>query len=129
SLESRSRLVDERATFRENRVTHEGRRISRRVVLDRRAAADELAVTEHAVEARDRQPELVVAHPGLRERSAGAAVGALPRVRHHDLGGVGRVLEQVALARGAAILDLADLLPDGDHRLDEAIELRARLAL
>ena len=58
-----------------------------------------------------------------------ARIGAVPAVGDHLLQRVRRVREQVVLPVGAALLDLADLLANRDHRVAEAVELLLRLAL
>ena len=65
------------------------------VLLDRRAGADQVAVAVGVVDAADGRPELLLARPGGGEGGALAGVGVLPLVGGDDLGGVGRVLEQV----------------------------------
>mmetsp|Transcript_26413 Transcript_26413/g.67196 ORF Transcript_26413/g.67196 Transcript_26413/m.67196 type:complete len:1036 (+) Transcript_26413:699-3806(+) len=92
-------------------------------------ARDQVAVAVHVVHARRGGPELGLAHPGRGERGALARVGALPLVGEHDVGRVRRVLEQVVGLVRLALLDLADLLPDGDHGVDEAVNLVLGLRL
>src|SRR3989442_1249322 len=74
-------------------------RLQLRVFADVRAGAEELAVAEHVVEASDRRPELGGAHEGQREGRALARVGVGPLGGEQRARGVGRVLEQVVLAR------------------------------
>src|SRR5690606_41243871 len=111
------------------RTTGPSRAIRSLVVFDRRAGADELAVSQHAVEAGDAGPELVLAHPRPREGGPLARVGPLPGVGGDRGRGVRRALEHVVLAGGPALLNLADLLADGDEGVTEAVQLVQRLAL
>src|SRR5687768_2141599 len=99
------------------------------VRLHPHARAHEVPVPPGAVDAADGGPDLVLARGGGREGGALAGVRPVPCVGR-DLGeGVRRAGEEVALAVGRAALDLADLLPDRDHRVAEAVELLLRLAL
>ena len=67
------------------------------VRLDRRAAAEHVAVAVDAVDAADRRPVLRVPQPGHRERGELARVRALPVVARDVLGGVRRVHERVVV--------------------------------
>src|SRR5688500_1857446 len=66
-----------------------------RVLLRRRAGADQVPVAVGAIDPVHRRPHLPLA--GLRAREGGlfAGVGAVPRVTRHLDEGVGRVLEDV----------------------------------
>mmetsp|Transcript_50792 Transcript_50792/g.163025 ORF Transcript_50792/g.163025 Transcript_50792/m.163025 type:complete len:1046 (-) Transcript_50792:41-3178(-) len=84
----------------------------------------ELAVAEGVVDARSRGPMFpTLQGPRRRERRLLTAVGVSP-LGPADLGlGVRGVLQGVVVCRPSAVLDLADLLLDGDHRLAEAVQL------
>ena len=92
-----------------------------------RARADEVAVAEDVVHAADRGPELPVAQAFHGESGLLPAIRAAPAIGGHLVGGVRRVLEQVVLGVLAPLLDLHDLVVDGDHRVAEAVELALRL--
>src|SRR6185369_2650477 len=97
--------------------------------LPGRAGAGEVAVAVGVVDSADRGPELALAHPGQGISGLLARVGTIPLVGADDLGRVRRVDKDVARAVGLAVLELADFLSYGDHRLAEAVELGLGLAL
>ena len=66
---------------------------------------------------------------GHRESSSLAGVGSVPVVGDEGLAGMGRHLEYVAFARRSSDLDLADLLADGEERVNESVQFALRLAL
>mmetsp|Transcript_69105 Transcript_69105/g.205648 ORF Transcript_69105/g.205648 Transcript_69105/m.205648 type:complete len:393 (-) Transcript_69105:2027-3205(-) len=90
----------------------------------------ELAVTQGVVDACHRGPELApLEQPGHGEGGLLTRVGVGPLARADLMLGVGRVLQRVILGWPRTVLDLPDLLPDGDHRIAEAVELRLVLRL
>src|SRR5437870_4718882 len=103
--------------------------LSELVTLHGWTSAQELPVAVWVVDARYGGPELVDLEPRRREGRLLPRVGVRPLVGGHRAGGVGRVLEDVVLAVRPALLDGADLVADGDHRVAEAVELALGLAL
>ena len=83
-----------------------------------------MPVAVDVVDGSDRWPVLVLAYPGKRVGRVLALVGVAPVVRRDGLGGVGRVLDDVVLAVGSSLLDVADFLAYLDEGVAEAVELR-----
>ncbi len=94
----------------------------------RHAAAEQVAVAVHVVHPAHGRP--VLGLPQRRDRIGRrlARVGMRPLAAQQAVRGVGRVLERVVVLRPFALLDPADLAADGDHRVDEAVQLGQRLA-
>ena len=100
-----------------------------RVVLHRGTHADQVAVTVGAIHAAHRRPQLGCTCRGDGEASALPGVGVMPLVCRHHLEGVRGMLEQIVLPVGRAVLDVADLLSNGNQRVTEPVQLLFRLAL
>src|SRR5262249_3094711 len=94
-----------------------------RVIRNRRARADQVAVAIDVVHASDRTPVFVRPRGAGREAALGAAVGAGPGIAGDVVHGVRSVAERRGLDLEAAVLDFRDLLPDRDHCLAESVEL------
>lgn len=80
------------------------------------------------------RPKLLLPQPRQRIRGLLAGIRAIPgpgaTIAIDDIPhGVGRHLQDVLLPGDGPLLDLADLFPDADERVDEAVELLAGLAL
>lgn len=102
------------------------------IVAHRRARADEVAVTEAVVNARDSGEELELVEVGERVGSLEAAVRlGLPEVviLHQNRQCVGGVVEHVVLLRLLAILNLLNLSTDRNHGIAETIKLLLALRL
>mmetsp|Transcript_19985 Transcript_19985/g.64911 ORF Transcript_19985/g.64911 Transcript_19985/m.64911 type:complete len:484 (-) Transcript_19985:1651-3102(-) len=97
--------------------------------LHGRARADEVPVSVGVVDAGGGRPELLRLEPRNRVGPLCARVGPVPLLGHAYGHGVRRVLKHVVLLRLHARLDLGDLGPDGDERVDEPVELRLVLRL
>ena len=67
--------------------------------------------------------------PRRRERRNLARVGPVPLLRGNDSGRVRRMLQRVILLVDAPARDVIDLLPDGQQRVAEAVQLRLVLRL
>jgi HAMP domain-containing protein len=91
--------------------------------------AEQVTVAIHVVRTADRRPVLLLAQRRHREGRHFARIGVLPVVGGHHFGGVRRALQRVVHLVVLAALDLHDLGVDGDHRLDEAVDLDLRLRL
>mmetsp|Transcript_16705 Transcript_16705/g.45960 ORF Transcript_16705/g.45960 Transcript_16705/m.45960 type:complete len:209 (+) Transcript_16705:792-1418(+) len=92
-------------------------------------ASDKVAVPIHVVDPGVSGPELGLAHPGGREGTLLAAVGPVPLVAQHHFRAVGGMLQGVVVPVGLALLNLSCFLPDGNHRMDESINLLLGLGL
>src|SRR2546425_4285159 len=99
------------------------------VRLHRRAHGHKVPVPVRSVHAPDGGPYFVPPRGGRWEGGALPRVGALPAVIDDVLQRVGRVAEQVVVARAPPLLDLADLLADRDQRVAEPVQLLLRFTL
>src|SRR6185503_6272295 len=93
------------------------------VIRERGAAAEQVPVAVDVVRAPHRRPVLAAAQGSHGIGRLLAAVLVAPGIRGHHLGGVGRVAQGVVLPVQLALLHRADLAADGDHGLDEAVQL------
>src|SRR5882762_10215567 len=101
----------------------------RRVSLNRWAGAHQVAIPERRIDAADGWPDLVLACGCGRETSALARIRPVPILDQQIRERMRRVLQQIAVAVGLAVLDLPNLPADRDERVDETIELGLGLAL
>src|SRR5687767_14286426 len=85
-----------------------------------------MAVAVGAFDACDSRPELRLPDPRRGESRLLAAVRMPPLSRCDPGKGVRSILQDVVLAVRGTGLDLPDLLPYGDHRVAEAVQLRER---
>src|SRR5690606_36279496 len=93
-----------------------------------RAGAERMAVAIGIVDAVDHRPVLVGGHPGQGKYRLFPGIAALPVTGEvgHD---VRRQAQRVVLTVPLPLLDPGDLFADGQHGVDETVELRLRLAL
>mmetsp|Transcript_47461 Transcript_47461/g.135782 ORF Transcript_47461/g.135782 Transcript_47461/m.135782 type:complete len:524 (+) Transcript_47461:207-1778(+) len=86
-------------------------------------AQDELPVAEGVVHACHGRPEFAALEDPLdREGRLLPSVGVRPLVVHDLALRVGSVLQRIVIHGPRAVLDLPDLLPDGDHGVAEAVQ-------
>src|SRR3981189_2172130 len=86
-----------------------------RVVLDRRARADEVTVAVDIVDAPHRTPVLASARGTSGKAALGAAIGPRPGVVSDVVHRMRRVAQRRSLDLPAPGLDFGDLAPDRDH--------------
>src|SRR5271169_2215437 len=93
------------------------------VFTDRRARADEVAVTIDVVDPPHRAPVFVGAGGSGGEAALAAAIGPLPRI----VGDVVHRVRSVTQGRGldleAAVFNFGDFAPDRDHRITKTVKL------
>src|SRR5271167_4650400 len=93
------------------------------VGLDGDASAEQIAVAVDIIRPADRWPVFGFLERRHRVGCLLATVRAAPFGGEQRRSRVRRVLERIVGAIHAPLLDRADLFPDRDHRLDEAIKL------
>src|SRR5574343_1837514 len=94
------------------------------VLAQRNAAAEQVAVAVDVVNATYRRPVLDAARYAAFERSADfARVGPVPFGGHQAVCRVRRVLERVVVLWPSTVFHLPNFFADGDHGVDEAVQL------
>ena len=88
-----------------------------------------MAVAVGGVDPAHGWPGLVFPETGHRIGGAFPRIGTIPGILDHLDQRVRRVGQEIVALGRASFLDLPNFLPDPDHRIHEAIELLARLAL
>src|SRR5690606_36682251 len=99
-----------------------------RPLLHWRTGAEQIAVAIDIVDAVDHRPVFVGGHPGQGKYRLFPGVAALPVAGEvgHD---VRRLAQRVVLTVPLPLFDPGDLFADGQHGVDETVQLRLRLAL
>jgi hypothetical protein len=91
------------------------------VILKRWAGADKMSVAVHIVDAPYRGPVFIDPEATGGKAALFSAVGSVP-IADECIHGVGRMFQWVVLRVTFAPFDGPDLLADGEHRGDKAIE-------
>src|ERR1700704_4431823 len=97
-----------------------------RVVLDRRARADEVTIAVDIVDAPHRTPVLVSARGTCGKAALGAGIGPRPSVVGDVVHRMWRVTQRRSFDLPAPGLDFGDFAPDRDHGIAEPVELGLR---